>query len=199
MAVDAQAMDANQGRMGGEERMNASLLGMFFTFAKIGLFTLGGGYAMVPIMEKEIVDRKGWLTHEEFMDILIVAQSTPGLFAINMASHIGNKARGVLGGVIGSLGVALPSIVVILLIAMFFRTFKDNIYIEKIFMGIRPAVVALIAAPCFSMARTAKISIYNLWIPVVACILITAFGVSPIWIILVAGLAGYVWGLIRKA
>lgn len=179
--------------------MNASLLGMFFTFAKIGLFTLGGGYAMVPIMEKEIVDRKGWLTHEEFMDILIVAQSTPGLFAINMASHIGNKARGVLGGVIGSLGVALPSIVVILLIAMFFRTFKDNIYIEKIFMGIRPAVVALIAAPCFSMARTAKISIYNLWIPVVACILITAFGVSPIWIILVAGLAGYVWGLIRKA
>ena len=179
--------------------MNTSLLSMFFTFAKIGAFTLGGGYAMVPIMEKEIVDRKGWLTREEFMDILIVAQSTPGLFAINMASHIGNKARGVLGGVIGSLGVALPSIVVILLIAMFFRTFKDNIYIEKIFMGIRPAVVALIAAPCFSMARTAKISIYNLWIPVVACILITAFGVSPIWIILVAGLAGYVWGLIRKA
>ena len=179
--------------------MNTSLLSMFFTFAKIGAFTLGGGYAMVPIMEKEIVDRKGWLTREEFMDILIVAQSTPGLFAINMASHIGNKARGVLGGVIGSLGVALPSIVVILLIAMFFRTFKDNIYIEKIFMGIRPAVVALIAAPCFSMARTAKISIYNLWIPVVACVLITAFGVSPIWIILVAGLAGYVWGLIRKA
>ena len=179
--------------------MNTSLLSMFFTFAKIGAFTLGGGYAMVPIMEKEIVDRKGWLTREEFMDILIVAQSTPGLFAINMASHIGNKARGVLGGVIGSLGVALPSIVVILLIAMFFRTFKDNVYIEKIFMGIRPAVVALIAAPCFSMARTAKISIYNLWIPVVACILITAFGVSPIWIILVAGLAGYVWGLIRKA
>ena len=179
--------------------MNTSLLSMFLTFAKIGAFTLGGGYAMVPIMEKEIVDRKGWLTREEFMDILIVAQSTPGLFAINMASHIGNKARGALGGVVGSLGVALPSIVVILLIAMFFRTFKDNIYIEKIFMGIRPAVVALIAAPCFSMARTAKISIYNLWIPVVACILITAFGVSPIWIILVAGLAGYVWGLIRKA
>ena len=179
--------------------MNTSLLSMFLTFAKIGAFTLGGGYAMVPIMEKEIVDRKGWLTREEFMDILIVAQSTPGLFAINMASHIGNKARGALGGVVGSLGVALPSIVVILLIAMFFRTFKDNVYIEKIFMGIRPAVVALIAAPCFSMARTAKISIYNLWIPVVACILITAFGVSPIWIILVAGLAGYVWGLIRKA
>ena len=174
--------------------MNTDLLSMFFTFAKIGAFTLGGGYAMVPIMEKEIVDRKGWLTREEFMDILIVAQSTPGLFAINMASHIGNKARGVVGGIIGSLGVALPSIVVILLIAMFFRAFKDNVYVEKIFMGIRPAVVALIAAPCFSMARTAKITLNTLWIPIVACLLITAFGVSPIWIILVAGVLGFLWG-----
>ena len=177
--------------------MNSELIKMFFTFAKIGAFTLGGGYAMVPIMEKEIVDRKQWLTREEFMDILIVAQSTPGLFAINMASHIGNKARGVMGGIIGSLGVALPSIVSILFIAMFFRAFKENVYIEKIFMGVRPAVVALIAAPCFSMARTAKITLYNLWIPIVACILITAFDVSPIWIILVAGLAGFVWGRIR--
>ncbi len=177
--------------------MTTDLWGMFITFAKIGAFTLGGGYAMVPIMEKEIVDRKGWLTREEFMDILIVAQSTPGLFAINMASHIGNKARGVLGGVIGSLGVALPSIIAILLIAMFFQAFKENVYIEKIFMGVRPAVVALIAAPCFSMARTAKISIYNIWIPIVACLLITAFGVSPIWIILVAGLAGFVWGKVK--
>jgi chromate transporter len=170
---------------------------MFLTFAKIGAFTLGGGYAMVPIMEREIVDRKSWLTREEFMDILIVAQSTPGLFAINMASHIGNKARGVVGGIVGSLGVALPSIVTILVIAMFFRAFKDNVYIEKVFMGIRPAVVALIAAPCFSMARTAKLTLTNLWIPVVACLLITLFGVSPIWIILVAGVAGFLWGKIK--
>jgi len=177
--------------------MNTDLLSMFLTFAKIGAFTLGGGYAMVPIMEREIVDRKSWLTREEFMDILIVAQSTPGLFAINMASHIGNKARGVVGGIVGSLGVALPSIVTILVIAMFFRAFKDNVYIEKVFMGIRPAVVALIAAPCFSMARTAKLTLTNLWIPVVACLLITLFGVSPIWIILVAGVAGFLWGKIK--
>ena len=177
--------------------LNTNLLSMFLTFAKIGAFTLGGGYAMVPIMEREIVDRKSWLTREEFMDILIVAQSTPGLFAINMASHIGNKARGVVGGIVGSLGVALPSIVTILVIAMFFRAFKDNVYIEKVFMGIRPAVVALIAAPCFSMARTAKLTLTNLWIPVVACLLITLFGVSPIWIILVAGVAGFLWGKIK--
>jgi chromate transporter len=190
-------MDKNERRMEGAPAMTTDLWSMFITFAKIGAFTLGGGYAMVPIMEKEIVDRKGWLTREEFMDILIVAQSTPGLFAINMASHIGNKARGVLGGVIGSLGVALPSIIAILLIAMFFQALKENVYIEKVFMGVRPAVVALIAAPCFSMARTAKISIYNIWIPIVACLLITAFGVSPIWIILVAGLAGFVWGKVK--
>ncbi len=170
---------------------------MFWTFAKIGAFTLGGGYAMVPIMEKEVVDKHGWLSRDEFMDILIVAQSTPGLFAINIASHIGNKSRGVWGGIVGTLGVATPSIIAILLIAMFFQAFKDNIYIEKIFMGVRPAVVALIAAPCFSMARTANINLSNIWIPVVACLLISLFDVSPIWIIIVAGLAGFILGRVK--
>ncbi len=170
---------------------------MFITFAKIGSFTLGGGYAMVPVMEKEIVDKKKWLGKEEFMDILAVAQATPGLFAMNMASHIGYKLRGVGGGIVGSLAVALPSIIAILLIAMFFQTFKDNIYVEKIFMGIRPAVVALIAAPCFTMAKTAKINRYNIWIPVVAALLICAFGVSPIWIILAAGIGGFIYGKLK--
>lgn len=167
---------------------------MFVTFSKIGGFTLGGGYAMVPLMEKEVVDNRHWLGKEEFMDILVVAQSTPGLFAIDMASHIGYKLRGIKGGIVGALSVAAPSIVVILLIAMFFHAFKDNIYIEKIFRGIRPAVVALIAAPCFSMARTAKINRHNIWIPVVAALLISAFGISPIYIILAAGIGGYVYG-----
>jgi chromate transporter len=170
---------------------------MFITFAKIGSFTLGGGYAMVPVMEKEIVDKKKWLGKEEFMDILAVAQATPGLFAMNMASHIGYKLRGVIGGIVGSLAVALPSTIAILLIAMFFQTFKDNVYVEKIFMGIRPAVVALIAAPCFTMAKTAKINRYNIWIPVVAALLICAFGVSPIWIILAAGIGGFIYGRIK--
>ena len=171
---------------------------LFVTFSKIGAFTLGGGYAMVPVMEKEIVDNKKWLTKEEFMDILVIAQSTPGLFAIDMASHIGYKFRGVAGGITAAMGVAGPSIVAILLIAMFFRAFAGNIYIEKIFMGIRPAVVALIAAPCFTMARTAHLNRHNIWIPIIACLLITAWGVSPIWIILVAGVAGFVWGRITN-
>ena len=170
---------------------------LFTTFAKIGSLTLGGGYAMVPVMQKEIVDKKGWLASDEFMDILAVSQATPGLFAMNMASHIGYKLKGTLGGIVGALAVALPSIIAILLIAMFFQAFKDNIYVEKIFMGIRPAVVALIAAPCFSMARTAKINRYNIWIPVVAALLICAFGVSPIWVILAAGIGGFIYGRIK--
>jgi chromate transporter len=170
---------------------------LFTTFAKIGSFTLGGGYAMVPVMQKEIVEKKGWLASDEFMDILAVSQATPGLFAMNMASHIGYKLKGTLGGIVGALAVALPSIIAILLIAMFFQAFKDNIYVEKIFMGIRPAVVALIAAPCFSMARTAKINRYNIWIPVVAALLICAFGVSPIWVILAAGIGGFIYGRIK--
>lgn len=171
---------------------------MFVSFSKIGGFTLGGGYAMVPLMEKEVVDNKQWLDKEEFMDILVVAQSTPGLFAIDMASHIGYKLRGIKGGIVGALSVAAPSIVAILLIAMFFHAFNDNIYIEKIFRGIRPAVVALIAAPCFSMARTAKINRRNIWIPVVSALLISAFGVSPIYIILVAGVGGYIYGRLKS-
>ena len=167
---------------------------IFLTFAKIGSFTLGGGYAMVQIMEKEVVDKKHWLDKEEFMDTLVVAQSTPGLFAIDMASHIGLKLKGVGGGIVGALATALPSIVAILLIAIFFQSFRDNVYVEKVFMGVRPCVVALILAPCFGMAKKAKINKFNWWIPLVAMGLITVLGVSPIWCILAAGVGGYIWG-----
>lgn len=175
--------------------LNANL---FFTFAKIGAFTLGGGYAMVPVMEREIVTKKHWLEKEEFMDILVVAQSTPGLFAIDMASHIGYKLKGLWGGIFCALAVAVPSIVCILLIAIFFQTFKDNVYVEKFFMGARPCVVALILAPCFKMAKTAKLNAHNCWIPIVCALLIAAFGVSPIWCILAAGVGGYLWGRVRS-
>ncbi len=171
---------------------------IFFTFAKIGSFTIGGGFAMVQMMEREVVEKKHWLDHEEFMDTLVVAQSTPGLFAIDMASHIGMKLKGVTGGVVGAIATALPSIVTILLIAIFFQTFKDNLYVEKVFMGVRPCVVALILAPCFNMAKKAKLNKFNFWIPIVAAILIAAFGVSPIWCILAAGIGGFIWGKLKN-
>ena len=170
------------------------LLNFFLTCNKIGAFTLGGGYAMIPIMEREFVDKNQWMEKQEFMDIMVVAQTTPGIFSIDMASHIGYKLRGVWGGIVGALGIALPSIIAILLIAIFFHSFRENEWVARFFKGVRPAVVALIAAPCFTMAKTAKLNRYNFWIPIVACLLIALLGVSPIWVILVAGISGYAYG-----
>lgn len=174
------------------------LLEFFLTCNKIGAFTLGGGYAMIPIMEREFVDKHQWMDRQEFMDIMVVAQTTPGIFAIDMASHIGYKLRGVWGGIVGALGIALPSIIAIMVIAMFFQNFKDNEYVAKFFRGVRPAVVALIAAPCFKMAKTANITWRTAWIPVACAAMIWLLGVSPIYIIIAAGLAGYFYGMLNS-
>lgn len=171
---------------------------LFLTFMKIGGFTIGGGMAMVPIMEAEIVTKNHWLTKEEFLDILAVSQATPGIFAVDMASHIGYKISGLKGAIISALGNIVPSLVIILLIAFFFSAFKDNVWVEAVFKGIRPAVVALIAMPVFSMAKSAKLNRYNFWIPVLSTVLIWAFGVSPVWVIVYAGIGGFLYGRYLK-
>lgn len=170
---------------------------IFYSFFKIGTFTIGGGYAMIPLMEKEIVDRHGWLTKEEFLDQMALAQSMPGVFAVNMATSIGYRLRGVRGSIVAILGNILIPIMVILFLAMFFRYFRDNAIVEHVFMGIRPAVVALIAAPVFRMAQSAKLAWSNCWIPIVSALLIVLFGVSPVWVILAAALGGFVWGRVK--
>lgn len=171
---------------------------LFKIFFKIGAFTIGGGYAMVPIIEDQIVIKRKWLSQEDFIDLLAVAQSAPGILAVNISIFIGYKLKGFKGAVISTLGSVLPSFLIILSIAMFFQTFKDNTYVEKAFKGIRPAVVALIAAPTFTMAKSAKISRYNIWIPIVSALLIWLLGVSPIWIIICAGSMGFIWGMYLK-
>lgn len=165
---------------------------------KIGGFTLGGGPAMVPMMEKEVVEKHQWLTKEEFLDIYAVSQATPGIFAVDMASHIGYKIGGIKSGIWASLGVVMPSIIVILAIAIVFSQFKDNPWVEAFFKGVRPAVVALLAVPIFSMAKSAKITWRNAWIPLLSTILIWLCSLSPAFIILVAGLGGYLWGKLKK-
>lgn len=167
---------------------------MFFTFFKIGLFTLGGGYAMIPLIEKEVVDNHKWMTREELLDVIAIAQSCPGVFAINVSTFVGYKLRKTRGAILTSLGTALPSFIIILLIAMFFRQFQDNPVVAAMFRGIRPAVVALIAVPTFNMARNARVGWANCWIPIAGALAIWAFGVSPIAIILIAGLGGWLYG-----
>ena len=164
----------------------------FSTFFKIGLFTFGGGYAMIPLIESEVVEKHRWVTKEEFVDLIAIAQSCPGVFAINISTFIGYKLRRTAGAVSCALGTALPSFLIILLIAMFFRQFEDNPVVAAMFRGIRPAVVALIAVPTFKMARQAKLNRYTFWIPIVSALLIWLLGVSPIYIILVAALGGYI-------
>lgn len=165
---------------------------MFRTFFKIGLFTIGGGYAMIPLIEREVVEHHAWIDQREFTDLLAIAQSTPGVFAVNMAIFIGYKHRGLRGSIIAALGTVLPSFLIILGIALFFHRFKEYTIVENIFKGIRPAVVALIAVPTFNVARTAGINRHTVWIPIVCALLIWLLGVSPVWVIIAAGILGYV-------
>lgn len=169
-------------------------LDSFVTFSKIGVFTLGGGYAMLPLIEEEVVLKRKWIDSKDFLDLVAIAQSSPGVFAVNISIFIGYRLRGVRGALTTTLGCVLPSFFIILFIALFFHQFKENTVVERIFKGIRPAVVALIAAPTFKMARDCKINWYNIWIPIVCALLVWLIGVSPVYIIIAAGTLGYLYG-----
>ena len=171
----------------------------FTTFFRIGLFTLGGGYAMIPLIEEEVVNKKKWVSKEEMLDLIAIAQSCPGVFAINIATFIGYKLNKVRGAIATALGTALPSFLIILAIAIFFKQFEDNKVVAAIFRGIRPAVVALIAVPTFRLGQRAKLNKFTIWIPVVCALAIWVLGVSPIYIIIIAALAGYIYGRIMKS
>ncbi len=153
---------------------------------------------MIPLIKQTVVDEKHWAEESELMDLIAVAQSCPGVFAINISIFIGYRMRRTPGALMCALGAALPSFVIILLIALFFQQFRENEIVERIFKGIRPAVVALIAVPVFKMARTARINIYNVWIPVVAALAIWMLGFNPVYIILLAGIGGYTYTLMKN-
>ena len=163
-------------------------LQLFWTYLKIGTFTIGGGYVMLSMIEREIVDKKRWIDREEFMNMIALAQAAPGLIAVNSAIFIGWRIGGWRGVIATVLGAALPSFCIILAIAMLFQDYKDYPAVEAIFKGIRPAVVALIAAPLCRMATSAKITWSTAIIPIAGALLIWLGGLSPVWIILVIAL-----------
>lgn len=169
---------------------------LFTTFFKIGAFTLGGGYAMIPLVQREVVDNKKWIPAEEFLDLIALAQSAPGIIAVNTAVFVGYKINGWKGMLSAVIGATLPSFCIILLIATCFTQFRDYPAVEAVFKGIRPAVVALIAAPLYKMARSAKVTWKTIVIPIAAALLIWLCGISPVLIILLAILGGLVftWG-----
>lgn len=167
----------------------AGFLSLFWAFFKIGTFTLGGGYAMLPLIQREVVERKRWTNEEEFLNMIALAQAAPGVIAVNAAVFIGLRCGGWKGLIGAVTGAILPSFCIILAIAIIFRDYKELPAVEAIFKGVRPAVVALIAAPVIKMAQTAKITWLTALIPISASLLIWLAELSPVWIIFITILA----------
>ena len=168
-------------------------LKLFISFFKIGAFTFGGGWAMIPLIEREVVDKQNWIKREDFVDALAIAQSLPGVLAVNISILIGIKLRGLKGCLMATLGTILPSFLIILAIAIWFVQTYDNPVVERIFKGIRPAVVALIVSPVFSTAKTARINIKTVIIPIIVALSIWLGGISPIWFVLLGAIGGILY------
>lgn len=169
-----------------------SLGKIFWIFAKIGAFTIGGGIPMIAAIKKELVERQ-WLTDEDFIDIITLAQTAPGLFAVNIAILTGHKLRGTKGSIVATIGSALPPFIIILLVAMFFTSYKDNEYVIKAFKGIRPAVVALIGVPMLDMLRSTRMRWWSWTIVLLSMLLVCFLSVSPIYILIcVIAIAAFV-------
>lgn len=181
---------------------NSTYWRLFATFFKIGAFTFGGGWAMISIIEREIVDKYHWIERDDFLDLLAIAQSMPGILAVNIATSVGDKLRGPRGSMVAAAGTILPSFLIILAIAIFLTPdiIKNNRVISAIFMGIRPAVVALIIAPVITSAKAAKLTLKTMWIPLVVALLISidmGFISNPILYIVLGALGGFAawkWG-----
>ncbi len=183
-----------------EAKVSCMLL--FWTFAKIGAFTFGGGWAMISIIEREVVDKRHWLERTEFLDLLAVAQSLPGILAVNIAVVVGDKLRSLKGSLAASAGTIMPCFLIILAIAMFLtpETITGNPVLTAVFKGIRPVVVALIVAPVVTTARASGIGWKLAWIPAAVALLIWSkipFLSNPILYIVLGGLVGYLH--VRKA
>lgn len=166
---------------------------IFASFFRIGLFTFGGGYAMIPLIEREMIDRRAWIERREFLDLLTLAQSVPGPIAVNTAVFVGYRMRGLPGALAALLGTVLPSFAIILLIALFFANIRENPVVDAAFRGMRPAVVALIVGPVLSLSRGMRWPM--LGIIAAAALVIWGLGWSPIYVLAAAAAAGIAWEL----
>ncbi len=171
---------------------------LFFSFFKIGAFTLGGGYAMLSMVEKAVVDQKKWIPNDEFWDMIAVVQSLPGVFAVNTALYVGHRVAGTKGAFAAMLGAIIPSITIILLLATVFREYRDQPVVERIFKGIRPCVVALILAPSLRMIKSAKVTWKTAIIPIATVFLIWWCKISPAYVILAAIAGSLIYALIIR-
>lgn len=170
-----------------------SLRIIFLSFFKIGLFTFGGGYAMLPLIERELIVKRKWIEQKEFLDLLTLAQSVPGPIAVNTSVFVGYKVRGLRGAAAALLGTVLPSFAIILVIAIFFADIRHNPVVDAAFKGMRPAVVALIIGPVLSLARGLHWSMYL--VIAASAVGVWWLRISPIYVLIAAALLGIAWEL----
>ncbi|WP_322107771.1 chromate transporter [Candidatus Azobacteroides pseudotrichonymphae] len=158
----------------------------------------GGGYAMLPLIHKEVVEQKQWISQSDFVDMIALSQSIPGIWTVNIATFTGHKMKGIMGSIIAVMGATLPSFVIILIIAKFFQYYQNNLFVIKIFKAIRPAIIALIVVSVFTTAKTVKINLKTVVIPITVTAL-TYLGISPIYVILLTIIVGLWCGKLKKS
>ena len=168
---------------------------LFRSFFKIGIFTFGGGYAMIPIIEREVITRRGWIEEKEFYDLLTLAQSAPGPISLNTAVFVGYKMYGYRGALSALIGVVLPSFVILLFVAMFFSQIRQNPIVDAAFRGMQPIVVAIMLAPVLGFTRGMHWSMMS--VAAALALVVWHFEISPIYFLIVGGVAGLVWAAIR--
>lgn len=168
------------------------LLQMFLTFAKVGVMTFGGGYAMLPILQREVVDNKGWATEEELMDYFAIGQCTPGVIAVNTATFIGQKLTGFWGAVFATLGVVFPSLVIISLLAGVIEAFSHLVWVQNAFGGIRVCVCVLITNAVLKLFKKAVVDIPTTLIFLAVCLGSILLNVSPVIFVIIAAFAGII-------
>ncbi|HHY62818.1 MAG TPA: chromate transporter [Bacillota bacterium] len=167
-----------------------NLLHIYLSFAKVGLFTFGGGYAMLPLIESDIIQKRGWLTMAEFTDMVAIAEVTPGPIAVNSATFVGYKLAGIIGGIVATLGVITPSIVIVLALAALVRKYERTATLSRIKVGMRPAVAGLIAAAAISVAKVSMAEPRSYAVAAAAAVMVFVGKIDPILVLAVCGILG---------
>ncbi len=170
--------------------MFRNILTLFATFFKIGAFTFGGGYAMIPVLEREFVTDRGWLTSEEMLNFVAISQSTPGVIAVNMATFIGYRRAGFLGALFATLGVITPSVIVITIIATFLSNFSEYVYVQKALAGINIAVAVILVSAVWNLGKKSVKDMIGLALAVIAFVCVVFFKLNSIWVILFSLIVG---------
>ena len=167
------------------------LVSILWSFLKIGAFTFGGGYAMIPIIQHEVINKRRWLSEREFSDLLTLAQAAPGPISLNTAVFVGYKQRKYMGALAAIVGVVIPSFVIILLVAVFFANIRHTHWVDAAFRGMRPAVVALIIAPIVGLTRGMRWRMVS--VALATAVVVWHFGISPVWFLIGGAMVGLLW------